>query len=35
MWVLRERYPTTGFEVSAPVVGRMVVGTDWTHPGSP
>ena len=35
MWVLRERYPATGFEVSAPVVGRMVGGTDWTHPGSP
>jgi hypothetical protein len=35
MWILRERYPTAGLEVAEPVVGRMVVGTDWTHPGSP
>lgn len=35
MWILRERYPTAGLDVSAPVVGRMIVGTDWTHLGSP
>jgi len=35
MWILRERYPSAGLEVAAPVVGRMVLGTDWTQPGSP
>jgi hypothetical protein len=35
MWILRERYPSAGLEVIGPVVGRMIVGTDWTHPVSP
>lgn len=35
MWILRQRYPTAGFEVGGPVIGRMIAGTDWTHPGAP
>lgn len=35
MWILRERYPSAGLHVDGPVVGRMIVGTDWTHPETP
>jgi len=35
MWILRERYPAADLEVGEPVVGRMIAGTDWTHPGAP
>jgi hypothetical protein len=35
MWILRQRYPAAGLEVDAPVVGRMITGTDWTHGGTP
>lgn len=35
MWILRERYPAADLEVAGPVVGRMIAGTDWTHPGPP
>jgi hypothetical protein len=35
MWILRERYPAADLEVGEPVVGRMIAGTDWTHPGTP
>lgn len=31
MWILRQRYPAAGLDVAAPVVGRMIMGTDWTH----
>jgi hypothetical protein len=32
MWILRQRYPSAGLHVDGPVVGRMIVGTDWTQP---
>jgi hypothetical protein len=32
MWILRRRYPSAGLHVGGPVVGRMIAGTDWTHP---
>lgn len=35
MWILRHRYRAAGLTVGAPVIGRMIAGTDWTHPGSP
>lgn len=35
MWILRRRYPAAALEVAAPVVGRMITGTDWTHGDNP
>jgi hypothetical protein len=35
MWILRQRYPEADLTVEGPVVGRMIAGTDWTHPDAP
>jgi hypothetical protein len=35
MWILRQRYPSADLQVGGPVVGRMIVGTDWTHVDRP
>lgn len=32
MWILRQRLPAAGLEVSGAPIGRMIAGTDWTHP---
>lgn len=32
MWILRQRHPGAGLEVRGTPIGRMIAGTDWTHP---